>query len=318
MPTNFKINATVEATLNELELQRKHISSTNYKAWGLILAGIITLVLVANLVALVFGLIIGAAIIIYGILILNKIGTETGIYKSRFKNEIIGATLRAIDPNLTISPSEGISETEFTFSQLFTNSPDRYFTEDLITGKIDKTSFYFAEVHAEYKTETHTKNGRQTHWHEILKGIIFTGDFNKNFNGVTIVRPKDFGASLSAWFAKNVYSFGDKTVVDLENETFNKNFVVYSNDQIEARYILTPALMERIGQLNQRCAHTVSLSFINANMYIAFPLAKNYFEAPIYKTLLKPNLLDDDLSVLSFMYDIVHELDLNTRVWSKV
>ena len=106
-------------------------------------------------------------------------------------------------------------------------------------------------------------------------------------------------------------------MVELENDELNKSFVVYSNDQIEARYILTPALMERIGVLNQRCSNTISLSFINANMYIAFPLAKNYFEPPIYKTLLKPNLLDEDLSVLSFMHDIVHELDLNTRIWTK-
>lgn len=317
MPTNFTINPAVEAILVELEVQRKHISSTNIKGWGAILVGVISIFVAASFGGLIIGLITGGAIIIYGIVVLNKIAKEAAIYKRRFKNDVIGAALRNIDPSLTINPNDGISETEFRFSQLFPTTPDRYFTEDLITGKIDKTSFYFAEVHAEYKTETQTKNGKQTHWHDILKGIIFVGDFNKHFNGITIIRPKDFGASLGAWFAKNVYSFGDKNVVELENDEFNKNFVVYSNDQIEARYILTPALMERIGALNQRCSNTISLSFINANMYIAFPLAKNYFEPPIYKTLLKPNLLDEDLSVLSFMHDIVHELDLNTRIWTK-
>lgn len=317
MSTNFTINPSVEAVLIELEIKRKHISSSNIKGWASVLIGIVAIFLVASYGGLIVGIITGGAVTIYGIVALNKIAKEAAIYKSRFKNEVIGATLRNIDPSLTINPADGISETEFRFSQLFYTTPDRYFTEDLITGKIDKTSFYFAEVHAEYKTETQTKNGTQTHWHDILKGIIFAGDFNKHFNGITIIRPKDFGASLSAWFSKNIYSFGDKDVVELENDEFNKNFVVYSNDQIEARYILTPALMERIGALNQRCSHTVSLSFINANMYIAFPLAKNYFEPPIYKTLLKPNLLDEDLSVLSFMYDIVHELDLNTRIWTK-
>ena len=317
MSQNFTINPAVEAVLTELEINRKHISSTQLKGWGAILIGIAAIFIIVNFAGLIIALIIGGSLIGYGGVMLYKIADETAIYKSRFKNEVIGATLKGIDPSLTMKPSEGITENEFKLSQLFPTNPDRYFTEDLITGRIDKTNFYFAEVHAEYKTETQTKNGRKTHWHDILKGIIFVGDFNKHFNGITIIRPKNFGSSISAWFAKNVYSFGDKEIVELENDSFNKNFVVYSNDQIEARYILTPALMERVGTLNQRCAYTVSLSFINANMYIAFPLAKNYFEPPVFKTLLKPNLLDEDLAVLSFMYDIVHELDLNTRIWTK-
>ena len=317
MPQNFTTNPAIEAVLADLEIKRKHISSTQFKGWGAILIGIATIFVIANFVGLIIALIIGGGLIGYGGVMLYKITEETVIYKSRFKNEVIGATLKEIDSSLTIKPSEGITETEFKHSQLFSTSPDRYFTEDLIAGKIDKTSFYFAEVHAEYKTETQTKNGRKTHWHDILKGIVFAGDFNKHFNGVTIIRPKDFGSSISAWFSKNIYSFGDKEIVELENGSFNKNFVVYSNDQIEARYILTPVLMERINTLNEQCAYTISLSFINANMYIAFPLAKNYFEPPVFKTLLKPNLLDDDLSVLSFMYNIVHELHLNTRIWTK-
>lgn len=317
MPTRFTINPAVDLVLAELEIQRKHISSSQIKGWLAIFIGIIFIFIGFFFGIVIIGAICGGGIAIYGGIISSKISKVQAEYKSRFKNEVIGATLSAIDSSLTINPNDGISQSEFRNSQLFSTSPDRYFTEDLIAGKIDKTSFYFAEVHAEYKTETRTKHGTQTHWHNILKGIVFAGDFNKHFNGITIIRPKDFGSSVSAWFAKNVYSFGDKSIVELENDAFNKNFVVYSNNQIEARYILTPALMERIGDLNERCAYTVSLSFINANMYIAFPLDKNYFEPPIFKTLLKPNILDDDMSVLSFMYDIVHELDLNTRIWTK-
>ncbi|WP_379087143.1 DUF3137 domain-containing protein [Pedobacter sp. UC225_65] len=106
-------------------------------------------------------------------------------------------------------------------------------------------------------------------------------------------------------------------MVQLENDSFNKKFVTYSTDQIEARYILTPSMMEKINALDERSAYTVSVSFVNSSLYIAFPLNKNYFEPPVFKTLLKPDLLDDDMSVLSFMYDIIQELDLNTRIWTK-
>ncbi|RZL45171.1 MAG: DUF3137 domain-containing protein [Pedobacter sp.] len=317
MNTNFAISTVVQNVLAELEIQRKKIVKTQTQGWILIILGILIIIIAASFVGLIISILLGAAAAVPGAVMLYQISDDTAQYKRRYKNEVIGASFSAIDQNLILSPENGISETEFIASQLFTTEPDRYHSEDLVTGKIEKTSFYFAEVHAEYKTETQTKNGRQVSWHDILKGIVFTADFNKHFNGVTVIRPKDFGSSLGAWFAKNIYSFGDKNVVELENVTFNSNFVVYSTDQIEARYILTPALMEKIGELNQRSTYTVSLSFINSNMYIAFPLDKNYFEAPVFKTLLRADLLDEDMSVLKFMYEIVHELDLNTRIWTK-
>lgn len=317
MSLKLSVNQAVESVLADLEIARKEIVTGNLKGWGAILLGIIGLLAVSTTAQMLIALLVGAAGIIPGIVILYPLSTKKALYKNRFKNEVIGATLSSIDPSLTITANEGISEAEFRQSQLFTTNPDRYYTEDLVRGKAGKTSFYFAEVHAEYKTETQTKNGRQVQWHDILKGIVFSADFNKNFNGVTVVRPKDLGASIGAWFSKNVFSMGDKNVVQLENELFNKNFVTYSTDQIEARYILTPAMMEKINELNARSAYTVSVSFINSSLYIAFPLNKNYFEPPLFKTLLKPDLLDDDLSVLSFMYAIVEELDLNTRIWTK-
>ncbi|RZK60584.1 MAG: DUF3137 domain-containing protein, partial [Pedobacter sp.] len=306
MAVSFAISPAVQTVLDELEIQRKKIVSTNYKGWGLILGGVLVAFLTSNFGGLIAGLLVGAAAVIPGGVMLYKISDDTAQYKIRFKREVVGAALSSVDQCLTLDPANGISEAEFSSSQLFTTGIDRYHTEDLVCGKVDKTSFYFAEVHAEYKTETRTKNGTQTTWHDILKGIVFVADFNKNFNGVTVVRPKDFGSSIGAWFSKNIFSVGDKNVVELENDGFNKNFVTYSTDQVEARYVLTPAMMERINDLNQRSAYTVSLSFINSSMYIAFPLDKNYFEAPVYKTLLRPDLLDDDMSVLGFMYDIVH------------
>lgn len=317
MDTNYTPSATLQGVLVELEEQRKKVLSAKTQGVGAIILGVLLIVILSGIGLFEAGLILGIIVVIVGGVMLYRIGDESDHYKSRFKMEVIGAVLSSVDQSLTIDPYQGILEAEFRQSQLFTTDPDRYHTEDLISGKIGKTTIYFAEVHAEYKTETSGKNGRQEHWHDILKGIVFVADFNKNFNGVTVVRPKDFGTSIGAWFSQNIYSFGDKNVVELESDGFKKNFVTYSTDQVEARYILTPALMEKLIELNQRAAYAISVSFINSSMYIAFPLDKNYFEAPLFKSLLKPDLLDADLSVLHFMYAIVQELDLNTRIWTK-
>ncbi len=317
MAESFKLTPAIESVIAELEIQRKKIATSKFQGWSAIIVGLAALFFLFYFGQDVVGLVVGALAIIPGIIILYRISDDITQYKYRFKQEVIGATLSSFNQTLTFEHENGISETEFINSQLFTTHPDRYHTEDLITGTDDKTTFYLAEVHAEYKTETHTKNGRQVHWHDILKGIIFAADFNKNFKGFTVVRPKDFGSSIGAWFSENIYSFGDKDVVQLESDYFNKNFVTYSTDQVEARYILTPAMMEKISDLNERSAYCVSLSFINSSLYIAFPLDNNYFEPPVFKTLLKPDLLDNDMNILTFMFGIIKELDLNTRIWTK-
>lgn len=317
MASGIESNTALQQVLAGMEDQRKNIASGQKKGYLFIAGGVAMLILSFVLGFPVPGFIGIVALGIFGGIKLSRAYSEQSIYRNQYKRDVIGAALKFLDQSLTITPNSGIGENEFRHCQLFNTDPDRYSTEDLVTGTAGKTGFYFAEVHAEYKTVTQTKNGTRTEWHEIFKGIIFVADFNKNFNGVTVVRPKDFGAALGAWFSKNVFSFGGNDVVKLENTDFDKTFVTHGSDQVEARYILTPAMMERILNLNHQSKYTISLSFIGSRMYIAFPLQRNYFEAPVFKSLLDPAIMGEDITVIKFMYDIVKELDLNTRIWGK-
>ncbi|AXB56898.1 DUF3137 domain-containing protein [Flavobacterium fluviale] len=307
----------LQEVLNALEIDRKKIAET-YKTCY-ILFGLAALILaIGLLISFPMLAFFGALVpLVIGVVMYFQIQDEVKKYKFVYKTNVVSSVLKEINETFSITPQSGLPEYEFISSELFTTEPDRYKTQDLISGTADKTSFWFAEVHAEYKTETQTKNGTKTTWHTIFKGIIFVADFNKNFEVSTVVRPKGVGDAIGAWFSKNVFSFGNSELVHLENTIFDEIFATYSRNQIEARYILTPAMMERILELNKKSEDTISLSFIDSKMYIAFPLSHNYFEAPIHSSLLVPDLLTDDLSIVQFMQDIVHELDLNTRIWGK-
>jgi len=310
-------NIALQNVLATMDSSRQKIASTQKKGYFFIAGGIAVAIIGIAMGMVVAAIIAGLVPIVYGSILFYKIRDELKAYRHTYKIDVIGEALRFLDQSLTIRPYEGIQIGEFVFSQLFAREPDRYKTEDLVMGIAGKTGFYFAEVHAEYKTVTQTKNGTRTEWHDLFKGIIFVADFNKNFNAITIVRPKDFGRAIGAWFSKNLFSFGNSDVIKLENPEFDQAFVTYGNDQVESRYILTPSMMERILQLNQKSKYSINLSFIKSRMYIGFPLDRNYFEAPIFKSLLNPNLLDEDINAIKFMYDIVKELDLNTRIWGK-
>lgn len=320
MTEEAPVSNVLTSTLTELESQRKAVADLKINSFVFIGAGLLLFILGFFLTNLFLaGAIPGLAALIFGFVKLSKGNRMFSEYRHEFKQKVIAVALKSIDQSLEIDYHTGLSEGNFVASQLFTKEPDRYSSQDQILGTAGKTRFGFSEVHAEYKTETQTKNGRRVEWHEIFKGIIFCADFNKHFKGITVVRPKDFGSSIGAWISSNipVFSSNSRELVKLENPDFNNFFVTYSTDQVEARYILTPAMMERLCELEGKSKYTISVSFIDTYMYMAFPLNKDYFEPPQFKTLLDRKSLNEDLDVIRFMYGIIEELDLNTRIWGK-
>ncbi|MDR6786005.1 hypothetical protein ABIE26_004525 [Pedobacter africanus] len=310
---------SLQQILAELEEERKAVLALKTKSYLFIAGGILLSAGGFFSGFVIPGVVAGAALLIAGFIFLGKSNTKFGYYRHGFKQRVVAMALKEIDESLQIDYATGLSEADFIYSRLFTMEPDRYSSEDQIWGTAGKTKFSFSELHAEYKTVTQTKNGRQEHWHTILKGIVFNADFNKHFNGLTVVRPKDIGTALGAWVAKAmpIFSTSGRELVQLENPDFEKEFVTYSTDQVEARYILTPALMERLCALNARCSYTISVSFIGSGVFIAFPLNKDYFEPPLRKSLLDPAFLNEDMEIIRFMYGIIQDLDLNTRIWTK-
>ncbi|NQX43606.1 Protein of unknown function [Pedobacter steynii] len=309
--------ASRQRILTELEALRKEIYGIKIKNYSII--GIAVLIIILGIVfkELILAILLGIPILIYGFVMHSKAGPKETQYRYSYKHALLAYALRAIDDSLKIDDLQALSEEAFISSRLFAKAPERYQSEDQVYGFAGKTKFSFSEVHAEYKTVTQTKNGQRVDWHDILKGIVFSADFNKNFNGTTMVRPKDFSAVFGAWISTALPIFASGEVVKLENPDFDKNFITYSNDQVEARYILTPSMMERISELNKRSQDTISLSFTGSLVYIAFPLNGNYFEPSFSMSLLDENLLQKDIELVEFMYGIVNELDLNTRIWGK-
>lgn len=240
-------------------------------------------------------------------------------YRLDFKQRLVAQAIKMIDQSLEIDPKRGLSQDDFFGSLLFKKKPDKYTSEDRVSGNAGKTRFSFSEVNAQYKELTITKKGTtQETWHELFNGVIFQADFNKNFKELTVVQSKAFGSDVSEWFGSNTPFFsGAKERVKLENPEFEKHFATYSSNQIEARYILTPLMMESICTLNDRCEDSISLSFVGNIITIAFPLSRNYFEAPLFDSLMTDGLMKEDLELVRHIYKVIETLDLNTRIWGK-
>ena len=293
-------------TLQVLENKRKELLRKG-RSEGLIYAAIFLIVGVIALLILklegIFGPI--GIVVISVIIFITCINNKSKIFSSFYKEEVVDEIIHAFCPNATYSPNDGVGEDLFRNSGLFT-SPDRYHAEDLIEGCLDKTSFICSEVHAEERRARSTKNGVQYYWEDIFKGFLFIADFHKEFLGeTTVLRDSFFKIKMGA------------SRVKMENPDFEKVFDVFSTNQIEARYLITPSMMERMLKLDSNFKKGVTISFRNSMILVAIPDSKNRFEADVWSSLSDMNILKSDFAVLQSLLEIVDELNLNTRIWSK-
>lgn len=239
-------------------------------------------------------------------------------YKKAFKLKIVTPLIQYLNPTWVYQYENYISQNEYHESKLFRNRVDRYNGDDLVFGTIEKTNFKFSELHTEYKTESRdSKGNRKTNWHTIFRGIFALVDFNKEIKGETYVLPDTAEKFFGKWGQKlqDFSSFGK--LVKLENPEFEKEFVVYGSDQIEPRYILTPSIMEAMVRLKTKYKRRLHFSFIGSRVYIAVSFNKSLFEPRIFRSGVNYADIEEMRDLFGIIEAIIHELNLNTRIWTK-
>ena len=246
-----------------------------------------------------------------GIIAVVRLYYRKKAYVSKYKETIVRRIINFIDPSFQYDPGSHISRRDYDSSGLFIEKPERFKGDDYIEGKRDKTFFCFSELHTEHKVGS----GKNSHWETIFKGLFFIGDFNKHFQGRTYVwserNPQlNFLNKLFSSFA------WDLAKVKLESSEFENRFIVYSTDQVEARYILTPSFMERLSKLQDMMGPKTAFSFVNTNIYVAVPIKEDLFEPSVFSAN-DYNTISDYYNTVQMVLGIIDELKLNQRLWTK-
>jgi hypothetical protein len=107
-------------------------------------------------------------------------------------------------------------------------------------------------------------------------------------------------------------------LIKLEDPEFERLFAVYGTDQIEARYILSTSLMQRLVELQKKVQRELRVSFVDDNVYIAISSKnKNLFEPRIFRSLVNFQPILEYFETLQMMIGIVEDLNLNRRIWKQ-
>jgi len=304
-------------SLSELRELRDRTRKNALTISGIIIAVAVVITIAAAVVAdafLLFILILGIvlAVSLY-------IGMMRGV-KLKYKKLVVPSLLKDIDPGLAYNPTGCIPKEEFRRSKIFSNTISVYTGEDLVYGSYKGIPIRFSEL----KVQEKHSDGKNTTYHTFFQGVFLIADFNKDFKYSHWVLPDSAEAAfgqLVGNFLQKINLPGRGHMTRMEDPVFEKKFVVYTEDDVEARYILTPKLMHTMLQLSEhfrKGASKIAFAFMNSNVYVAIPIAGNrdLFEMPTQGDLGEETArkTQEELREILSVFDVM-ELDL--RLWSK-
>jgi len=143
-----------------------------------------------------------------------------------------------------------------------------------------------------------------------FRGMFCSAEFPKHLTGHTVVLPKGITTQIDRWARE----FIEDEPIYLEDIRFHNHFVVYATDQVEARYVLSTTLMERIVKFKERSGKNIMLSFLRNTIYVVIENAEGIFSFPSGEVSTK-EVLEGIVDEVNLTKYIVQDFNLNTRIF---
>ncbi|WP_028767333.1 DUF3137 domain-containing protein [Shewanella fidelis] len=184
---------------------------------------------------------------------------------------------------------------------------DRGYFQDSVKGEYKGVAFLVRELNLSVANGT---EDNKTKYKTIFDGIIIEFDTFKKFQGETQVR-LDKGTLGNKYQAFK----HDLSQVKLEDVNFERQFEVYSSDQVEARYLLTPATMARFLSLSSFYGSQLEACFKDGKLFMKIATKHNYFNSKL--DVLKPLDFSHDIEQLFRelyqIFALIDELKLDDK-----
>lgn len=229
------------------------------------------------------------------------------------KAALVSPTCRFFGLDYAARP-EAFPVDRFARAGLFARDYDKTALEDEIVGERAQVHFQLCEARLERRDDRHDGE-EEAQTAIVFEGLLLIYRFPKPFEGETRILP-DLTWLGNRLLARAFQPDQPGERVILEDARFEQRYEVYSTDQIEARYLLTPRFMERLVDLadhfgNQR---NVSLAFSGSDLLIAVRTSDDRFEGgSIFQPLADHGRVEALVRELSLVFEIIDILKLHDR-----
>lgn len=254
-------------------------------------------------------------ILIIGVIFLI-IGFSKNIQKSGLMNYLSSTYKAQIIDYLLKNHTHAYSQEDYIDEKIFNDSQfhdhsfmknyyDVYEGEDLLKINIPNDDGSKSENYLSLcdllieEIETNKEGEKQTY--TIYDGTFGYIDFPFNFKCALTINTSYIRKDLK--FQK----------IELEDIKFNQKFKILGTDQIEARYILTPNMMENLMRLF-KSFHRFKLVLVDDKMYLGFEY-KNLFEFSTLKSGRPESIFDNFYTDIETILNIVNELKTNNKIF---
>ena len=170
--------------------------------------------------------------------------------------------------------------------------------DDVFVGIHNDVKYGILE--GEFSRVVNTRKGKSNE--RVFNGVVIKLKMNKNFSGNTVIDQSKFAQIFQ-------YVGFDKsglTKTSLEDVEFNKMYEVYTDDEVEARYLITPSFMQRLKAMKVAFnANKVRCSFYKNYLLVGLFTSKDLFSIC---SLFKP--IDDPKQFFAMYEEIVSIIKL--------
>lgn len=171
--------------------------------------------------------------------------------------------------------------------------------EDEVIGERGGASFVFCEAHLKYKSS----NGKNSSTKTVFHGQLLIIDYSKRFLGETVIK-RDAG--IFNRFGKPGKDFQQ---VGITSPKFEKIFEAWSTDQVEARELLDPLVLERFEELDRLFdGAALCAAFTSGKLYIAMRTGDKLNMGSMFKPLAGPDRVEKILHEFDLIFDLMDVL----------
>ena len=288
--------------MNEIDLEK-----LRKKAIKFALAGIVLCILVDLLVVLFTkDLNYVVPIFFIGMLMVTFFNKPYRDFKSNFKEVFVVKALESVFFDFEYEQNKGIDKSAIKSTNMM-QLGDRYSSKNLIRGKYKGVYLEQSDIHIEQCYET--KDGPE--WETLFKGRWMIFDFNKNFKANVLVKQSKFRNSKGHGVFSNLHK------IVTEDESFNKQFRVYTPDDHEAFYILTPSLMEKIKDVANGIDGSLIFCFVDNKLHVGINNHKESFNHSILKRVDASKVERKIGSDIKLITDFVDKLSLDSTLFKR-